>query len=102
LYYKHHVFFCINRRETGEACCANRGSEAMQSYAKDRIKALRRAGPGGVRVNKAGCLDRYDLGPCVVVYPEGVWYTYFDQKDIDEIIDSHLIHGRVVERLRLP
>jgi (2Fe-2S) ferredoxin len=102
MYYKHHVFFCINRRDTGEACCANRGSEAMQAYAKDRVKALRRAGAGAIRVNKAGCLDRCELGPCMVVYPEGVWYTYFDQKDIDEIIDSHLIHGRVVDRLRLP
>jgi (2Fe-2S) ferredoxin len=102
LHYKHHVLFCINRRENGEACCANRGSEAMQMYAKDRVKALRRAGAGGIRINKAGCLDRCDLGPCVVVYPEGVWYTYIDEKDIDEIIDSHLVHGRVVDRLRLP
>lgn len=74
----------------------------MQTYAKERVKSLRLAGPGRVRINKAGCLDRCDLGPCVVVYPEGVWYTYFDQKDIDEIIDSHLVHGHVVERLRLP
>jgi (2Fe-2S) ferredoxin len=36
-----------------------------------------------------------------VVYPEGVWYTYVDRDDIDEIIDSHLVNGRVVERLRL-
>ena len=102
VYYKHHVFFCLNQRESGERCCANQGADAMQRYAKDRIKALRRAGPGAVRINRAGCLDRCDLGPCLVVYPEAVWYTYVDEKDIDEIIDSHLVHGRVVERLRLP
>jgi len=52
-------------------------------------------------VNKAGCLDRCEEGPCVVVYPDAVWYTYVDKSDIDEIIEEHLVHGRVVERLRL-
>lgn len=101
-YYKHHVFFCVNRRESGENCCAQKGSESIQAHAKARIKALRRAGPGGIRINRAGCLDRCDLGPCVVVYPEGVWYTYVDEKDVDEIIDSHLLRGQIVERLLLP
>jgi (2Fe-2S) ferredoxin len=100
-YFKQHVFFCINQRDQGQACCANRGSVDMQAYAKDRVKTLRRDGPGGIRINRAGCLDRCDLGPCLVVYPEAVWYTYIDKADIDEIIDSHLIHGRIVERLRL-
>jgi len=102
MYYKHHVFFCLNQREAGENCCANHDAAAMQAYAKERIKALRRAGPAKVRINKAGCLDRCDLGPCLVVYPEGVWYTYLDKKDIDEIIDSHLVNGHIVDRLRLP
>ena len=57
------------------------------------------SGPGKVRVNKAGCLDRCAQGPVAVVYPQGVWYTYVDQDDIDEIVDSHLINGQVVERL---
>jgi (2Fe-2S) ferredoxin len=38
----------------------------------------------------------------IVVYPEEVWYTYVDQEDIDEIINEHLVNGRVVERLLLP
>jgi (2Fe-2S) ferredoxin len=100
-YYKHHVFFCINQREGAEPCCAARGSVELQAYAKERIKALRRNGPGAVRINKSGCLDRCDAGPCLVVYPDGIWYTFFDKADIDEIIDTHLVHGRVVERLRL-
>jgi (2Fe-2S) ferredoxin len=65
------------------------------------VKALGLAGPGKVRINQAGCMDRCAQGPTVVVYPEGVWYTYAGQRDIDEIIDSHLVLGRVVERLRI-
>ena len=59
------------------------------------------SGEGKIRINQAGCLDRCEEGPCVVVYPEGVWYTYLDRADIDEIIEEHLQHGRVVERLRM-
>ena len=59
------------------------------------------AGPGQVRVNKAGCLDRCAAGPVAVVYPEAVWYTYVDNHDIDEIVESHLKNGKVVERLRI-
>jgi len=100
-YYKHHVFFCCNQREPPEACCANHGSPDMQAYAKQRIKALRRDGKGKVRINKAGCLDRCTEGPVMVVYPEGVWYTYVDRHDVDEIIDSHIVRGRVVDRLKI-
>ena len=69
--------------------------------AKDRIKALKLSGKGKVRINQAGCLDRCDEGPVLVVYPEAVWYTYVDKSDIDEIIDEHLVHNRVVERLKI-
>ena len=100
-YYRHHVFFCCNERPPPEGCCNNHGATSMQAYAKARAKALGLAGKGGVRMNKAGCLDRCEEGPCIVVYPEGVWYTYVDKADIDEIIDSHLVHGRIVERLRI-
>lgn len=100
-YYKYHVFFCTNQREDGSACCANHGSPVLRDYAKARIKTLGLSGPGQVRVNSAGCLDRCAEGPTVVVYPDGVWYSYVDQEDIDEIIEEHLCHGRIVERLRI-
>jgi (2Fe-2S) ferredoxin len=100
-HYKHHVFFCCNQREPGENCCQNHQADALRGYAKDRVKALGLAGKGKVRVNKAGCLDRCDEGPVIVVYPEEVWYTYVDKADIDEIVEEHLKHGRVVERLRI-
>ena len=102
-YYEKHVFFCCNERGPGadRPCCAGRGAQEMRDYAKKKVKQLDLAGPGKVRINKAGCLDRCEEGPCVVVYPDAVWYTYVDRHDIDEIIEEHLVHGRVVERLRM-
>lgn len=100
-YYRHHVFVCLNRRDDGRACCAEHHSEELQAYAKERVKALGQSGAGKVRVNKAGCLDRCEQGPVMVVYPEGVWYTFIDHKDIDEIVESHLVGGTPVERLRI-
>ncbi len=101
-YYQRHIFFCLNQRENGEDCCADHGAKAGFDHCKSRIKKEDLAGPGGVRVNKAGCLDRCAGGPVAVVYPEGVWYTFVDESDIDEIVDVHLKGGQVVERLVLP
>lgn len=100
-YYQRHVFFCCNQRDNGEACCNDKGATAMRDYAKRCVKELDMSGEGKLRINVAGCLDRCDEGPCIVVYPEGVWYTYVDKTDIDEIIEEHLKHGRVVQRLRI-
>jgi (2Fe-2S) ferredoxin len=100
-HYSHHVFFCCNQRENGAACCNDHHASEVRDYAKKRVKALGLSGEGKVRVNMAGCLDRCDLGPVLVVYPEAVWYTYVDNDDIDEIIDEHLVNGRPVERLRV-
>ena len=100
-YYRYHVFFCINQREGGQPCCADKGAVAMRDDAKARIKALKLDGRGQVRINQAGCMDRCNQGPTIVVYPEGVWYSYAGQSDIDEIIEEHLRHGRPVARLRI-
>ena len=100
-HFTHHVFFCTNQRTPGEACCNNHGSGDMRTYAKDRVKALGKKLPGKVRINAAGCLDRCEEGPVLVIYPEAVWYTYVDKEDVDEIIDQHLVKGRVVERLKI-
>jgi (2Fe-2S) ferredoxin len=100
-YYQHHIFFCLNQRSGGEACCADHDPQAAFDHCKSRVKAEGLSGPGGVRVNKAGCLDRCAGGPVAVVYPEGSWYTFVDKADIDEIVEQHLKHGRVVERLLL-
>ena len=56
---------------------------------------------GEVRINNAGCLDRCELGPTVVIYPEGVWYSCTTKEDIDEVLQTHLVQGGRVERLML-
>jgi hypothetical protein len=53
-YYKHHIFFCLNQRENGQASCADHDAQGSADHCKSRVKKLGLAGPGGVRVNKAG------------------------------------------------
>lgn len=98
-YFQRHIFFCLNQRDNGDACCANLDATGAFERCKSQVKAAGLSGPGQVRVNKAGCLDRCAAGPVAVVYPEAVWYTYVDQTDIDEIVESHLKNGVVVARL---
>ncbi len=101
-YYDKHVFFCTNQRAAGEACCNNSGAQKMRDYVKNKVKALGLPTEANrIRINSAGCLDRCAEGPVLVVYPEGVWYTYIDESDLDEIIEEHLKNGRVVERLKI-
>ena len=101
-YYGRHIFFCLNERKNGEDSCSQHNAQQGFDRCKAQVKAAGLAGPGKVRVNKAGCLDRCAGGPVAVVYPEAVWYTFVDEEDIDEIVDSHLRDGKVVERLLLP
>ena len=101
-YYGRHIFFCLNERKNGEECCTQQGAQEGFDRCKSQIKAAGMDGPGKVRVNKAGCLDRCAAGPVAVVYPEAVWYTYVDNQDIDEIVESHLKNGKVVQRLLIP
>ncbi|GAB4088967.1 (2Fe-2S) ferredoxin domain-containing protein [Hydrogenophaga soli] len=101
-YYQRHIFFCTNQRDNGQSCCAQLAAAQAFDHCKARAKAQGLLGPGQVRVNKAGCLDRCAGGPIAVVYPEAVWYTYVDLKDIDDIVDQHLAKGQVVERLLTP
>ena len=101
-YFERHIFFCLNERKNGEACCAHLQAQQAFDHCKAQVKAAGLSGPGQVRVNKAGCLDRCSAGPVAVVYPEAVWYSYVDNADIDEIVASHLQNGKVVERLLTP
>jgi (2Fe-2S) ferredoxin len=101
-YYERHIFFCLNERDNGEESCSQHRAQEGFDRCKAQAKAAKLLGPGKVRVNRAGCLDRCAGGPVAVVYPEGVWYTYVDNHDIDEIVESHLKNGQVVERLLTP
>ena len=101
LWYQRHVFCCTNRRDAGHprGCCAERGSEELRDYMKKQASKL--GLKGTVRINNAGCLDRCEYGPTLVIYPEGVWYAYRDKADIDEILRVHVVEGGRVTRLML-
>jgi (2Fe-2S) ferredoxin len=101
-YFNKHVFFCTNQRTDGEACCNDFGAQKMRDYVKNKVKTLGLStAENRIRINSAGCMDRCTEGPVLVVYPEGVWYTYIDESDLDEIVEEHLKHGRIVERLKI-
>jgi len=99
-YFSYHVFCCTNQRDATDprGSCQARGGVALRNYFKKQAKA---AGVKGVRVNSAGCLDRCEFGPTLVIYPEGIWYTVQSEQDVDEIISGHLVAGGRVERLML-
>jgi len=96
-----HIFVCCNRRPDGHprGSCAARGSEALRDYMKVRVKEAKIP---HARVNMAGCLDRCEDGPCIVLYPAGVWYRISSRQDVDAVIEQHLIGGGRAEALRLP
>ena len=101
-FFDKHVFFCTNQRANGEDCCGNHRAQQARDYVKNKVKELGLSSQQNkIRINSAGCMDRCDEGPVIVVYPEGTWYTYVDENDLDEIIEQHLKNGRVVERLRI-
>lgn len=97
-YYRCHVFCCINERPAGHprGCCKEKGSERLRNYMKARAKEF---GLTDVRINASGCLDRCELGPTMVIYPEGVWYAYKTTEDVDEILRTHVRGGGRVTRL---
>jgi (2Fe-2S) ferredoxin len=99
-YYRCHVFCCLNERPEAHprGSCARKGSVRLRNYMKARVKEL---GLAGVRINASGCLERCELGPTMVIYPEGVWYHYETRDDVDEILQRHLVEGGRVGRLLL-
>ncbi len=99
-FYRKHVFCCTNVRPDGHprGCCSAKGAVKLRNYLKARTKEL---GLEDVRINTAGCLDRCELGPTMVIYPEGVWYSYHSREDLDEILTKHIVAGQRVARLIL-
>jgi (2Fe-2S) ferredoxin len=99
--FERHVFVCTNSRAAGHprGCCSAKGSDAL----REALKAAARKRLGNkVRINTAGCLDQCEHGITIVVYPEQVWYGFVRMEDVEEIVESHLVNGRPVDRLRLP
>lgn len=99
--YRLHLFVCTNQRapENRRGDCCRRGAQDVLDALK---AALKSAGlEPGVRAQKAGCLDQCAYGATLVVYPEAVWYGRVTAQDVPEIVQSHLIEGKPVERLRI-
>ena len=99
-FYRCHVFCCVNERPAGHprGCCKEKGAVALRNYLKARVKEL---GLEGVRINQSGCLDRCELGPTMVIYPEGIWYRCRTSEDVEEVLQTHVIGGGRVEQLML-
>ena len=98
--YHKHIFICTNERSSGErrSCGTQHGTDLVAAFKKSlKEKAL----PIRVRAQRAGCLDICDFGPTMVVYPEGIFYVNVQLTDVEEIIQSHIMHNKPVERLLL-
>ena len=95
-----HVLVCLNTRPPGnpKGSCGEKGSEEVLHQLKDRAKAL----GGSIIVSRTGCLKHCSRGITVAVYPENVWYGGVRIEDLEEICESHLRQGRVVDRLAMP
>ncbi len=93
---------CTNDRDDGSNCCQRSNAREMRKYMKNKCKDLGIHNAGQVRINSGGCMGRCGQGPVLVIYPEGIWYTFKNEADLDEIIAQHLVNGNVVKRLQLP
>lgn len=99
--YEVHVFCCVNERPPTHrrGCCASKNAERLANYMCRR--AMVTAAQRRLRINLSGCLNLCEYGPTMVIYPEGVWYHYDNEADIEEILERHVIRGQRVQRLLL-
>ena len=100
--FTHHIFICCNQRSAGSprGCCDPAGSEALRNAFKAEVK--KRGLDPFVRANVSGCLDQCECGPTVVIYPQEIWYGGVKLADVPRIIEETILHGRVLEDLRIP
>ena len=97
--YKKHIFICENVRgeEDSQKSCGRSDSANIRQKFKSRLKELNLSTE--IRANAAGCLGQCKHGPITVVYPEGIWYKKIKLDDVEEIVQSHLINDKPVDRL---
>ena len=96
--FPYHVFCCFQQRPAGHprGSCATAGGGPLWEALNGQIQGRQLT---TVSMVATGCLGFCDAGPLMVVYPQGVWYQPKTPEDIDTIVQSHFIEGRIVERL---
>lgn len=96
------ILVCLNQRppENPRGSCAAKGAEELFSRLKTLVaeRGLSRR----MMVTRTGCLKHCSRGVTLAVHPDNVWYAGVTLADLDEIIESHLLGGVPVERLRMP
>ena len=92
-HYVQHVLICTD----GKSKQCKRGGPAVRKAFEQAIK-VRKLGRQ-VLVSEIGHVGGCKLGPNVIIYPEGVWYGGVEPRDVDEIIEQHILGGHLVERL---
>ena len=99
--FEHHIFICGNQRPAGHprGCCDPSAEARLQKRFKQKLAG--HGLKGRVRANQSGCLDQCEHGPNIVIYPDAVWYGNVTESDVDEIVESHILAGKPVDRLRL-
>lgn len=99
--FEKHIFVCENKRAEGHprGCCQEKGGVEVREFLKSRLKELGLS--SNIRANSSGCLDACEFGVTIVIYPEQIWYGGVTKEDVEEIVQSHLIHNKPVERLKI-
>ena len=95
-----HIFVCTSSRMTGVAkgfCHTKVALEIIQRF----TEKLEEEDITDVMVSNTGCFGICEKGPIVTVYPDNVWYGSVSTDDVDEIVDSHIMNGKIVEKLEI-
>lgn len=89
--FRSHVLIC------GGTGCTSSGSQALFTKLESELQA--KGLENEIKIVQTGCFGLCALGPIMIVYPEGTFYSRVTAEDIPEIVEEHLLKGRIVERL---
>ncbi len=92
--FKKHVLVCTNEKPLH---CAEKGGLQLLDAFREEVK--KKNLQSEIYVTKTGCTSQHHCGPAVIIYPDGVWYKEVKPSDVTEIIESHLVGGKIVERI---